>query len=211
MVLESFTEVNPVTMKKNLILLLAPVALLIVMLLFGYNLTTTPESPVSDIGMVQVIHKRDAPSKHEDKWVKIEKTTRSSGVYTTSEPQEIIDYALTLIGSPYAYAGITPSGFDCSGFVTHVFDNYNINVPHSSAMQANEGVPVAKEEAAPGDVVIFTGTNENIRKPGHVGIVISEPGDTISFVHSSSNGGVKISKVQGTRYDIRFLEVRRVL
>ncbi|MER2998271.1 C40 family peptidase [Pontibacter populi] len=198
-------------MKKNLILLLAPVVLLIVMLAFGYNLTNAPEALVEETTVVQVNHKRNASAKPEDNWVKMERTTRSAGVYSTSEPQEIIEYALTLIGSPYEYAGITPSGFDCSGFVTHVFENYNIDVPHSSAMQANEGVPVAKDEAAPGDLVIFTGTNEYDRTPGHVGIVISEPGDTISFVHSSSNGGVKISKVQGTRYDVRFLEVRRVL
>ena len=198
-------------MKKNLILMIAPVALLLVMLSFGYKLTAAPESRGAEATIVQVNEKIAAPTIAEDKWVKMEKTTRSSGDDNTSETQEIIDYAITLLGSPYEYAGITPSGFDCSGFVTHVFDNYNIDVPHSSALQANEGVPVAKEDAAPGDLVLFTGTNENIRKPGHVGIVISEPGDTISFVHSSSNGGVKISKVQGTRYDIRFLEVRRIL
>ncbi|GAB3196369.1 hypothetical protein GCM10027293_08620 [Pontibacter aydingkolensis] len=125
--------------------------------------------------------------------------------------EEIISYAMTLLGSPYVYAGMSPDGFDCSGFVTYVFDEYGINLPHSSAMQANEGVQVEKHEASTGDLVIFTGTNPGKREPGHVGIVISAPGDTIEFVHSSSNGGVKVSKVQGTRYDLRFLEVRRVL
>ncbi|MBJ6118016.1 C40 family peptidase [Pontibacter sp. BT310] len=196
-------------MKKNLMLIIAPVVLLLLMVSFGYNLAN--ETPAVKTTIVQVNEKHEATAKTEDKWVSMQRTTRSGGDYSTAESQEIIDYAMTLLGSPYEFAGITPSGFDCSGFVTHVFDNYNIAVPHSSALQAKEGVAVAKEEAAPGDLVIFTGTNENERTPGHVGIVISEPGDTISFVHSSSNGGVKISKVQGTRYDVRFLEVRRVL
>ncbi|WP_162426189.1 C40 family peptidase [Pontibacter pudoricolor] len=196
-------------MKKNSIIMITPVVLLLIMLLFGYNLTN--ETPAEKATIVQVNEKHEAPAKTEDKWVSMQRTTRSGGNYSTAESQEIIAYAMTLLGSPYEFAGISPSGFDCSGFITHVFDNYNIDVPHSSALQAKEGVAVAKEDAAPGDLVIFTGTNENVRTPGHVGIVISEPGDTISFVHSSSNGGVKISKVQGTRYDIRFLEVRRVL
>lgn len=78
-------------------------------------------------------------------------------------------------------------------------------------MQAEEGREVPREQAKPGDLVIFTGTNPDLRRPGHVGIVISQPGDTISFVHSSSNGGVKVSQVEGSRYNLRFLEVRRVL
>lgn len=203
---------NPLTMKKNVILLFTPVLLLIILLLFGYNLTnTTYKSSADKAIIVNVSEKKAATSTKEDKWVSMNKTTKSAGVYTTAEPQAIIEYALSLIGSPYQYSGITPAGFDCSGFVTHVFDTYNMAIPHSSAMQANEGVAVPKTNAAPGDLVIFTGTDKNDRTPGHVGIVISEPGDTISFVHSSSNGGVKISKVQGTRYDVRFLEIRRVL
>jgi len=124
---------------------------------------------------------------------------------------KIISYALSLKGSPYLYAGTKPDGFDCSGFITHVFGRFGLEVPHSSAMQAATGKPVQRQEARPGDLVIFTGTKPDIRKPGHVGIVISAPGDTISFVHASSNGGVKVSQVEGSRYDLRFLQVRRVL
>ncbi|GAB3815869.1 hypothetical protein GCM10028895_10490 [Pontibacter rugosus] len=106
---------------------------------------------------------------------------------------------------------MSKTGFDCSGFTTFIFDKYNFKIPHSSRLQAQEGQQVLRAKSRPGDLVIFTGTNPSVRRPGHVGIVISEPGDTIEFVHASSNGGVKISKVEGTRYDTRFLEVRRVL
>ena len=129
----------------------------------------------------------------------------------TDNSDSIVAYAMGLLGSPYVYAGITPDGFDCSGFITHVYGKFDVAVPHSSALQAREGVQVAREEAREGDLVIFTGTNAEVREPGHVGIVISSPGDTIAFVHASSNGGVKVSKVKGTRYDIRFLQIRRIL
>ncbi|MFD2515496.1 C40 family peptidase [Pontibacter locisalis] len=128
-----------------------------------------------------------------------------------NKQESIISYAMSFLGTPYIYAGMSPQGFDCSGFITYVYRNFDVELPHSSAMQAEEGKPIPKDEARTGDLVIFTGTNPDIREPGHVGIVISSPGDTIEFVHSSSNGGVKVSKVQGTRYDTRFLEIRRVL
>lgn len=124
---------------------------------------------------------------------------------------QVVSYAMSLLGTPYIYAGVSPEGFDCSGFVTHVFDKFDIAVPHSSALQANEGEYVAREEAKVGDLVIFTGTNAEVREPGHVGIIISTEDDDIEFVHSSSVGGVKVSKVEGTGYSKRFLEIRRIL
>lgn len=124
---------------------------------------------------------------------------------------QLISYAMSLLGTPYIYAGVSPEGFDCSGFVTHVFDKFDIAVPHSSALQAKEGEYVAREEAKVGDLVIFTGTNSEVREPGHVGIIISTEDDNIEFVHSSSVGGVKVSKVEGTGYSKRFLEIRRIL
>ncbi|MCC9167480.1 C40 family peptidase [Pontibacter harenae] len=123
----------------------------------------------------------------------------------------LIDYAFTFMGSPYVYAGISPEGFDCSGFTKYVFQKFGVSLPHSSGLQATTGVKVDRHKARLGDVVIFTGTNPSVRKPGHVGIVISSPGDTITFIHASSNGGVKVSKVEGTRYNTRFLEIRRVI
>ncbi|WP_025605894.1 C40 family peptidase [Pontibacter actiniarum] len=132
-------------------------------------------------------------------------------VQANPKRQQVVKYAMSLLGSPYVYAGISQNGFDCSGFTTHVFQEYDVAIPHSSRMQAEEGREVPREQAKPGDLVIFTGTNPDLRRPGHVGIVISQPGDTISFVHSSSNGGVKVSQVEGSRYNLRFLEVRRVL
>lgn len=127
-----------------------------------------------------------------------------------SSKKELVTYAMSLLGTPYVYAGVSPGGFDCSGFVTHVFKKFDVAVPHSSALQAKEGEPVARDEAKVGDVVIFTGTKPSVRTPGHVGIIISTADNVIEFVHSSSVGGVKVSKVEGTGYSRRFLEIRRL-
>ena len=185
-----------------LLLILSPLALL------AYTMFHEPAP--------EVVSTYQAPQVHQ---VALKSEARPTSTQTGSwhrirgvgKSKSIVDYALSLQGSPYKYAGITPAGFDCSGFITHVYDQFDVELPHSSAMQAEVGAEVDKSEAQPGDLVIFTGTDKSVREPGHVGIVISSPGDTVSFVHSSSNGGVKISQVEGSGYDLRFLEVRRVL
>lgn len=63
--------------------------------------------------------------------------------------------ALSLIGTPYVYAGADTSGFDCSGFVQYVFGKSGIQLPHSSFDMASLGVSVKKEDLMIGDGVFF--------------------------------------------------------
>lgn len=107
-------------------------------------------------------------------------------------PQEtpanrLIAFAKTMIGIPYRYASSNPRiGFDCSGFVSYVFQNFGFQVPRSSAEFNLAGIPVKLENAKVGDVLIFTGTNPGKRVVGHVGIIAAISGDTIQFIHSTS-------------------------
>src|ERR1043165_3237469 len=64
------------------------------------------------------------------------------------QPKDIVDFAQTLLGTPYQYASIDPAiGFDCSGFVTYVFTHFNIIVPRSSIDFTNVGKEVRAEES----------------------------------------------------------------
>jgi len=128
----------------------------------------------------------------------------------------IVRLALAQVGTPYCYAGSSPAtGFDCSGFVRYVFGRFALPMPHSTALLIGVGRPVARARAQPGDIVVFTGTAPGSTEPGHAGIVISALGETpLRFVHSSSakrEPGVKISQVEGSGYEQRFMQVRRVL
>jgi cell wall-associated NlpC family hydrolase len=126
-------------------------------------------------------------------------------------PDSITAYGLKLQGTPYLTAGTTCDGFDCSGFIHHIFGHYGVDLPHASALLIKEGTEIPLAEVRKGDLLIFTGTDSLVRSPGHVGVVITEAGESPAFVHSSSVGGVKISKVAGTGYQKRFLQARRVL
>lgn len=211
-------------MKKTLYIILSPILLFIIVIQFnslsvpntefytdqqvdGFNVDTS-DVTVSDKKRPQKLVSMPVYSKN------IKTTSRTGYLPSGNTREDLINYAFTLIGSPYVFGGNTQDGFDCSGFTTHVFDQIGISLKRSSGLQATEGIAVDRKNAAPGDLVIFTGTDKNVREPGHVGIVISAPGDTIEFIHSSSSrreSGVKISQVEGSGYDNRFLGIRRIL
>ena len=127
----------------------------------------------------------------------------------------IVAFAEQQLGAPYCWAGVTPAGgFDCSGFIRYVFGEFAIDVPHSTALLIDVGREVPRATAQPGDIVVFTGTAPTATTPGHAGIVLSGPGEPLRFIHASSarrESGVKISTVEGSGYERRFLAVRRVL
>ncbi len=126
----------------------------------------------------------------------------------------IMDFAKTLIGTRYRYGSASPkSGFDCSGFVSYVFKQFGFSGARSSSDFANVGKPVKLAEAKIGDVLVFTGSNAKLRKPGHVGIVYSiDQEGNIKFIHSSSGRakGVTISPLAGY-YQNRFLKAVTVV
>ena len=151
------------------------------------------------------------------------RTTARSTVWKLDEPaapnvaraDSVIKFAMLQLGTNYCYAGATPeTGFDCSGFVNYVFARFGVQVPHSTALLISTGREVPRNSARPGDIVVFTGTASTSTTPGHAGIVLSNPGEPLRFIHSSSarrESGVKISTVENTDYERRFMSVRRVL
>lgn len=127
-------------------------------------------------------------------------------------PDSVVAFGKSLVGTPYLYASSDPSkGFDCSGFITYVFNHFNIAVPRSSVDFTNVGLEIPKEAADPGDLILFTGTDSTIRVVGHMGIVESNEYGNLLFLHSTSGKtyGVTISPLKGY-YETRFVKVIRV-
>jgi peptidoglycan DL-endopeptidase CwlO len=131
---------------------------------------------------------------------------RSSAAADAAESDDLIREALANRGRPYVWGGSSRGGFDCSGFVLYVFKKMRgINLPHSAAAQSRLGVPVARQDLQPGDLVFFTGTY----RPGisHVGIYI---GDN-TIVHAASHKkNVRLDTLTGY-YDRRYYSARRIL
>ncbi len=127
-------------------------------------------------------------------------------------PQEVLAFAKTLTGTPYKYGSIDPmQGFDCSGFITYVFSHFNIAVPRSSIGFTNVEKEIYLEDARPGDIILFTGTDSTIRDVGHMGIITSTDNENYQFIHSTSGkaNGVTITPLNAY-YMKRFVKVIRV-
>lgn len=102
-------------------------------------------------------------------------------------PAELIKYAETLKGVPYLYGSTDPAkGFDCSGFITYVFNHFNVAVPRQSVGFTYVSRRIDLKNAKTGDLILFTGTDSTIRVVGHMGILKVDPGRGINFLHSTS-------------------------
>jgi len=127
-------------------------------------------------------------------------------------PQQLITYAQTLAGAPYLYASSNPAkGFDCSGFITYVFNHFHIVVPRSSVNFTNVPHEISETNAKPADLILFTGTDSTVRTVGHMGIIIQNLKDSIFFIHSTSGkaNGVTITPLNDY-YKGRFVKVIRI-
>ena len=130
-------------------------------------------------------------------------------------PEEIIRYAETLVGTPYVYGSTDPKiGFDCSGFITYVFNNFKIKVPRSSSQFSNVGKTVPVQNAKRGDIVLFTdpdSTSTITNAIGHMGLITSNVDGQISFIHSTSGKAMSVAVTPlSTHYMKRFVRVSRI-
>ena len=124
----------------------------------------------------------------------------------TATAQDAIDQAMDLLGIRYRRGGSTPeSGFDCSGFVSHVFrEGLGLILPRSSKEMSKSGEEISRDELRPGDLVFF---NTMRRAFSHVGIYL---GDN-QFVHAPRSGGrVRIEDLRDGYWIKRFNGARRI-
>jgi cell wall-associated NlpC family hydrolase len=109
-----------------------------------------------------------------------------------------VDLAQQYLGVPYVWGGESPSGFDCSGLVQHVYGKLGVDLPRVAADQARVGQPVASlADARPGDLLAFHSPVD------HIGIYA---GDGLMVVAPKTGDVVKVQKV----YD-EPTAIRRVL
>ena len=93
-----------------------------------------------------------------------------------SDPQfaKMIREAEKYLGVPYVWGGYSPSGFDCSGFVSWVINNcgngWNIGRCTADGLRSHCS-QVSPSEAKPGDLIFFQGTY-NTSGASHVGIYV---------------------------------------
>jgi cell wall-associated NlpC family hydrolase len=126
-----------------------------------------------------------------------------SGALTSMVAEGVVSTALHLLGTRYRNGGTDPDGFDCSGFVQHVYAQQGVWVPRTVEDQARSGLRV--DELHAGDLVFFHTSGHG---PTHVGIAL----DGTRFVHApSSRGEVRVEPLARPYWADRFIEARRLV
>jgi cell wall-associated NlpC family hydrolase len=121
--------------------------------------------------------------------------------------QNVLQYALSHEGASYRMGGSSPeNGFDCSGFVRHVFEHVEgLSLPHSASAISQIGNRIKTTELLPGDLVFFRFMRNTI---SHVGIYLGNN----QFIHASStrSGSVMVSNLTDGYWAKHFALVRRL-
>ena len=124
--------------------------------------------------------------------------------YSSEAARRLVEFSLQFQGTPYVWGGYSPSGFDCSGFVSYCLTNSGVlNTGHlncNGLLARMTRIP--ESEMQPGDIIFFQGTY-NTDGASHVGIYIGNG----QMVHSGSPN--KISDIYSSYYQQHWLCVAR--
>ena len=122
-------------------------------------------------------------------------------------PAEVVMLAMNSLDTPYRYGGSAQeTGFDCSGFTRHVFEQgLGLQLPRQADEQASAPglVRVRRADLLPGDLVFF---NTLRRTFSHVGIYIGDG----RFIHAPRTGAaVRIEDMALPYWRSRYTGARR--
>ena len=131
----------------------------------------------------------------------------SSGSSTTSETylyNQLNAQHKEWRGTPYQLGGLSKRGIDCSGYVQRTFrDRLQIDLPRTTALQSQLGIPVNRSQLQIGDLIFFkTGSRKT-----HVGIYMGNN----KFMHASTSRGVIISKLDNIYWRDKYWKAKRVI
>ncbi|OXS53621.1 hypothetical protein B1B00_21770 [Bacillus sp. DSM 27956] len=120
---------------------------------------------------------------------------------TEAPSSNVVDIAKKYVGTPYAWGGTSPSGFDCSGFIYYVFNQAGQSIARTNT-EGYYSKSTFVSSPKPGDLVFF----ENTYKAGisHMGIYVGNG----EFIHASDSG-VVVSKLSNTYWNPKFVGYKR--
>lgn len=109
---------------------------------------------------------------------------------------DVLDMAVSLMGTPYLWGGTSSKSMDCSGLTKLCFLSQGVILPRNASEQAREGVEIDKTNIDlfwPGDLLFFG--NVKTGRINHVGMYLADG----RFVHCS--GQVKINSLNRGEVD----------
>ena len=120
-------------------------------------------------GRIGYVNKKEAMT--EELWRK----------HIDQSPEAILSTAQSMLGFPYIWAGMSPKGMDCSGFVRTVLFMHDIIGPRDAGPQSCTGERILGfDSLQPGDLVFFGRWDGDSPRVSHVGFYLGNG----RFIHS---------------------------
>ena len=118
--------------------------------------------------------------------------------------QQLLRKARSAIGTPYVPGGMSPGGFDCSGFVCWAYKSVGVNLPRTAREQSVVGKRINNvDDMQVGDIVAF----RHPRRGYHTGIYVGDG----KFIHSPHRRTtVRINSLDDPYFKGTFLGARRI-
>lgn len=179
------------------------------------NTSTKPNTPVKASTSKKASASKKAAAQKKSKTTPAKSQNKPKSSYQVASrgsgtalgagnPQKVVSYAKEFLGIKYLYGGMSPNGFDCSGFTSYVYKAFGINLPRTASGQAGTGLSVSKDNLVPGDLVFFETYTKGI---SHVGIYVGNG----QFIHASSSKGITITSLSDSYYLTRYRGATRIL
>ncbi len=130
----------------------------------------------------------------------------AAAVSYASPGEQIVATAKEYLGYRYVWGGMSPAGFDCSGFVNYVYKQHGYSMNRvAQSIYSNDGVSVEKDKLELGDLVFFGYSAYSVT---HVGLYIGDG----QMIHASTyTTGVIISDLSDSYYTRMYVGAKRII
>ena len=118
----------------------------------------------------------------------------------------VLEFGSRFKGVPYVYGGMSPRGFDCSGFVKYIYAKHGYDLTRTASSQLGDGIIVSKEALQVGDLIFLRYAGE-WAPASHVGIYAGNN----MILHASSSKGVRLSDLDSDYYARNYYCARRIV
>ncbi|QLL78441.1 LysM peptidoglycan-binding domain-containing protein [Ligilactobacillus saerimneri] len=82
-------------------------------------------------------------------------TNQAATTQTYANNGSVVSIANRYLGTPYAWGGTTPQGFDCSGFTQYVYGQAGKSIGRNTVAQESAGSQIPVSQAQPGDLLFW--------------------------------------------------------
>ena len=136
-------------------------------------------------------------------------TTTTKEDATTRLRKDVTQHSKQYVGTRYKYAGKAPkTGFDCSGFTSYVYSQFDVDLSSSSSTQATQGSKVSIEDVKAGDLVFVLAAKKHIKKMMEQWYKGEKPANKI-IIAGGGNIGFNLAKALERDHSVKIIEYNK--